>query len=190
MLRNPGGRLSCQTDAATQKDIMYRRILVPVDGSPTSRRGLEAAIQMAILTGATVRLIHVIDELVFATGFEPAATYEHDVLPRIRRNGARVLEEARTLLAAAGIAVDTVLSECFARRTADVILDAAKDWNADLVVIGTHGRRGINRLLLGSDAEDVLRRASVPVLLVRGDDEPPPCAVVPDSVAVVADSAL
>jgi nucleotide-binding universal stress UspA family protein len=169
---------------------MYRRILVPVDGSSTSRRGLEAAIHMASLTGATVRLVHVIDELVFATGFEPAATYEHDVLPRIRRNGARVLEEARGLVAAAGIAVDTVLSECFARRTADVILDAAKDWKADFIVIGTHGRRGINRLLLGSDAEDVLRGASVPILLVRSEDEAPLASVVPDPVAVVASAAL
>ncbi len=169
---------------------MYRRILVPVDGTPTSRRGLEAAIRMASLTGATVRLIHVLDELVFATGFEPAATYEHDVLPRIRRNGARILEEARALVAVAGIAADTVLSECFARRTSDVILEAAKDWNADFIVIGTHGRRGVSRLLLGSDAEDVLRGASVPILLIRSNDELDlGGAVVPDSVAVVAGAA-
>ena len=60
--------------------------------------------------------------------------------------------------------------ECFARRTADVILDAAQAWPADLIVIGTHGRRGPSRWFLGSDAEDVLRGATVPVLLVRGSD--------------------
>ncbi len=149
---------------------MYQCILVPVDGCVTSQHALDSAIEMALLTGASVRLIHVIDEVVFATGFETGATYVHDVLPRILRNGARVLEEARARVAAAGIVVDTVLSECFARRTADMPLDAARDWETDLIVIGTHGRRGISRLLLGSDAEQVLRGADVPVLLVRSDE--------------------
>jgi nucleotide-binding universal stress UspA family protein len=165
---------------------MYQRILVPVDGSSTSRRGLDTAIEMARLTGASLRLVHVIDQLVFATGFEAGATYEHDILPRIRRNGARVLEDARTRVAAAGIGVDTVLSECFARRTADVVLDAAKEWKADLIVIGTHGRRGINRLLLGSDAEQVLRGAEVPVLVIRGDEAGASVSAVPTAVEAVA----
>ena len=73
-------------------------------------------------------------------------------------------------MAAAGVAVDTALDECFARKTADVILDAAKDWSADLIVIGTHGRRGPSRLFMGSDAELVVRAANVPVLLVRSED--------------------
>ncbi len=148
---------------------MYQRILVPVDGSMTSRRGLDAAIDMARLTGASLRLIHVIDELVFGTGFEPGATYLKDVLPRIRSDGARILDAARAQVEAAGVASDTLLSECFARRTADVVLDAAKEWKADLIVLGTHGRRGIGRMLLGSDAEQVVRGTNVPVLLVRSD---------------------
>ncbi|MEO8309559.1 MAG: universal stress protein [Caldimonas sp.] len=148
---------------------MYQRILVPVDGSMTSRRGLDAAIDMARLTGASLRLVHVIDELVFSTGFEPGATYMKDVLPRIRSDGARVLDAARAQVAAAGVASDTVLKECFGTRTSDVVLGAAKEWNADLIVLGTHGRRGIGRMLLGSDAEQVMRGAHVPVLLVRSD---------------------
>ena len=167
---------------------MYQRILVPLDGSSTAHRSLDTAIEMATLTGAAIRVIHVIDELVFATGFERGATYEHDVLPRIRGNGARLLKDARARIAKAGIAVDTVLSECFARRTADVILDAAKEWHADLIVIGTHGRRGINRLLLGSDAEQVLRGAGVPVLLVRSDGDE--AQHIPPASEVVASAAL
>lgn len=62
-----------------------------------------------------------------------------------------------------------VLLESIGGRAADLIVDQAKQWNADLIVMGTHGRRGLRRLALGSDAELVVRSASVPVLLVRGD---------------------
>jgi nucleotide-binding universal stress UspA family protein len=149
---------------------VYERILVPIDGSSVSRLGLERAIATARLTGARIRVLHVLDELVFATGFEPGVTYERDVLPRRRRDAERLVAEACAQVAAAGVVVDSVVMECFARRTADVILDAAQAWPADLIVIGTHGRRGPSRWFLGSDAEEVLRGATVPVLLVRGND--------------------
>jgi nucleotide-binding universal stress UspA family protein len=61
----------------------------------------------------------------------------------------------------------TVLLECFARRTSDVVIEQATSWPADLIVLGTHGRRGIGRVMMGSDAEDIVRSAPVPVLLVR-----------------------
>lgn len=149
---------------------MYQRILVPIDGSNASSKGLDTAIDMARLTGGSLRLFHVIDELVFSTGFEPGATYMNDVLPRIRADGARVLEQGLARAKAAGVVADTALSECFARRTADVVLEAAQAWKADLIVIGTHGRRGVNRFLLGSDAEQIVRGASVPVLVARNVD--------------------
>ena len=66
-----------------------------------------------------------------------------------------------------GVTVETVLHHSFPGRVCDVIVKEATDWKADLIVIGTHGRRGAGRLLLGSDAEQVLRLAPVPVLLVR-----------------------
>jgi nucleotide-binding universal stress UspA family protein len=149
---------------------MYQRILVPVDNSPPSRRALEEAIAMARLTGATVRVLHVLDELVFPVGFATNASYAADVLPRLRSDSARLLEEAGSQVAAAGVPVETSLDEGFARRTSDVILDAARDWAADLIVIGTHGRRGPSRLFMGSDAEQVVRAAAVPVLLVRSSE--------------------
>ena len=149
---------------------MYERILVPIDGSNVAQLGLDRAIETARVTGARIRVLHVLDELVFATGFEPGVTYERDVLPGMRRRAETLLAEARARVVEAGVAVDSVLIECFARRTSDVILDAAKAWPADLIVIGTHGRRGASRWFLGSDAEDVLRGATVPVLLVRGSD--------------------
>lgn len=150
---------------------MYQRILVPIDGSDVARLGLDRAIETARLSGARIRVLHVLDELVFSTGFESGKTYSHDVLPHLRSEAERLLAEARAQVVVAGVVVDSLVMECFARRTSDVILDAARSWPADLIVIGTHGRRGPSRWFLGSDAEEVLRGATVPVLLVRGSED-------------------
>lgn len=146
---------------------MYQRILVPIDGSPTSDRGLEEAIAIARLTGGSIRLLHVLDELVFVSGFETGATYMNTVLPALRQRSESILAAGRERVTATAVAVDTLSIECFARRPSDVIVEQAAEWRADLIVLGTHGRRGVNRLMLGSDAEQVLRMAPVPVLLVR-----------------------
>ena len=162
---------------------MYQRILVPIDGSSTSDRGLTEAIAVARLTGANLRLLHVLDELVFVSGFETGATYMNTVLPQLRLRSEQLLAAGRERAVAAGVGVDTLCVECFARRTADVIVEQAASWPADLIVLGTHGRRGASRVLLGSDAEQVLRMAPVPLLLVRSADNPaessPPRAPAP-----------
>lgn len=146
---------------------MYQRILVPVDGSPTSTRGLEEAIRLAALTGGSIHLVHVSEELKYMTGFE---TYAPDVRDIVREAGRLVLEQARTLTAAGGIDATTFLSDPFHGRICDVILEQAGQIRADLMVLGTHGRRGVRRLFIGSDAEQIVRMADVPVLLVRGQD--------------------
>ena len=146
---------------------MYQRILVPIDGSQTSDQGLDEAIALARLAGGSVRLLNVLDELVFTTGFETGASYLGTVLPALRERSERVLAAGRQRVAAASVAVDALTIECFAKRPCDVIVEQATQWPADLIVIGTHGRRGVNRMLLGSDAEQVARMAPVPVLLVR-----------------------
>ena len=146
---------------------MYRRILVPFDGSPTSTRGLDEAIALAKLTGARLRLVYLVDDLVFANGFETGAVYTTDVLPLMRSAGRSILASGRDRVLRAGVEVDTELLEGIGPRLADVVAEQAEAWHADLIVIGTHGRRGASRWLLGSDAEQVLRSAPVPVLLVR-----------------------
>ena len=146
---------------------MYQRILAAIDGSPTAMRGLEEAIRLAKLAGAQLRILHVLDELIFVTGFETGATYLNDVLPRLVEGGESILAEGKACADAAGVAAETQLVECFAQRTSETIIREAEAWKADLIVLGTHGRRGIGRFLLGSDAEQVLRNARVPVLLVR-----------------------
>ncbi len=150
---------------------MYRRILVPIDGSATSAHGLDEAIKLAKLTGASLRLMHVGDELAFATGFETYPTYAADLAPLMKQAGEEILEQGRACVAANGIAVDTQLFETFATRVSELVVEQAKAWGADLIVIGTHGRRGVGRLLLGSDAEQIVRTAPVPVLLVRAAHE-------------------
>jgi nucleotide-binding universal stress UspA family protein len=151
---------------------MYQRILVPFDGSPTSTRGLDEAIALAKLTGARLRLLHLVDDLVYATGFETGAVYLSDVLPVMRQAGRTILANGRDRAQRAGIEADTELVEGMGPRLAEVVSEQAAAWGADLIVIGTHGRRGVGRMLLGSDAEQVLRSAPVPVLLVRSPATP------------------
>lgn len=149
---------------------MYQRILVPVDGSPTSNRGLAEAIALAKLTGARLRLLHVVDELSFALGASAFPVYTGDVIGLLREAGEKILADAKAKVEAAGLGVEAVLRDGFAGRVCDLIVEQAEAWPADLIVIGTHGRRGVDRLFMGSDAELVLRTAPVPVLLVRASD--------------------
>lgn len=147
---------------------MYQRILVPVDGSPTSTKGLGEAIALAKLTGAHLRLIHVIDELSFAMSMEGYVGYVGDWVEELRVGGRKLLQEAQAKAQAEGVQAETVLRDQLQGAIDQVVIAEAASWPADLIVIGTHGRRGIGRMLLGSSAESILRHASVPVLLVRG----------------------
>ncbi len=162
---------------------MYQRILVPVDGSPTSTQGLDEAIKLARLTGASLRLVHVVDQLVFATGFE---IYTGDLVGMLRDAGEKILGEAKARAQAAGIDATAFLCDTFGARVCDLVVDQAKDWAADLIVIGSHGRRGMGRLILGSDAEQVVRMARVPVLLVHGSDAVASAATVQSRNAAVS----
>lgn len=146
---------------------MYQRILVPVDGSPTSDAGLAEAISLAQLTGGRIRLLHVVDDLPFAMAAEGDAAMSSDVLAVMNEAGEAVLKRALERVRGTPVAVETVLVPHPGGRLADRVLQQASEWPADLVVLGTHGRRGVGRVLMGSDAEQVARTAPVPVLLVR-----------------------
>ena len=104
-------------------------------------------------TNGRIRVLHVLDRLSSVTGFETAAVYLDDVLPLLEQEGYSLLERAKARVDAAGVPVETHLVECVARRTSEIINEQADAWRADLIVLGTHGRRGARRLLLGSDAE-------------------------------------
>lgn len=161
---------------------MYQRILVPVDGSPVSQRGLEEAVQIAKLTQGRLLLVHVIDELSLALAMDAQSGRAGSYLQSVKDEGARLLEDAKRSAQAAGIEVETALHERYGATVYpavitessvdETVIAEARRWKADLIVIGTHGRRGVSRLVLGSSAERILRSAPVPVLLVRAPDKP------------------
>jgi nucleotide-binding universal stress UspA family protein len=156
---------------------MYQRILVPVDGSETSNKALVAALQLARVTGGRVRLIHVVEEMAYLSGYEQYGGYSAELIKIMRDTGTKVLNDGMAIAQAAGVEADNLLFDNFGGRLAEVVADAAKQWNADLIVVGTHGRRGVGRMLLGSGAEQILRLAPVPVLVIRsGEDSSPKTA--------------
>jgi nucleotide-binding universal stress UspA family protein len=153
---------------------MYQRILVPVDGSETSRRGLDEALRLATALGGRVRVLHAIDELSFALAMDAYAGNPGGWLDTLREQGTRLLASAAAQAAEAGVPADTVLRDEFRSPVHQVVNDEARNWGAELIVLGTHGRRGLGRLVMGSSAEQVLRTARVPVLLVRAAEEAQP----------------
>jgi nucleotide-binding universal stress UspA family protein len=148
---------------------MYQNILVPIDGSPTSARGLDEAIRLAAALGSRIRLLHVVNELVVLTP-EVAATALTDVLDMLRSVGNQVLSGAEAHVRKAGVPVESQLVEAVGGHAGDHVVTKAREWPADVIVCGTHGRRGIRRAILGSDAEHIVRHSPVPVLLVRATE--------------------
>lgn len=146
---------------------MSKRILVPVDGSRPSNRGLAEAIKMARSQKARLCLLHVVDERAVAFSPEAGGVYLDRLLNVMRESGKKILAQAADAARARGVKASTVLVENITRTVADVVVAHARKWHADLIVIGTHGRRGVSRLVMGSDAEGVVRTTPVPVLLVR-----------------------
>ena len=146
---------------------MYTKILVPVDGSATSTLGLEEAIKIAKNQGSKLRLVHVVNEFffddVYGTGL-----FAGNVIEALQDSGKKILADAEARVRQQGLACETVMLESIGGTAATFILDQAKQWPAELIVMGTHGRRGLVRMTLGSDAEHVVRASPVPVMLVRG----------------------
>ena len=145
---------------------MYQNILVPLDGSETSRRGLKEAIGLATALKARLRLLHVTSD--FPIMLEMANTIDFEKYRSgLHQFGRNLLEETKAQAERDGLTVSTELRDLKGGRVADAIIDEARSAGCDLMVIGTHGRRGFQRTLMGSDAERVMRESPVPVLLVR-----------------------
>ena len=147
---------------------IYQRILVPIDGSETSGLGQAEAIRLASVTGGTLRFFHVVDDLSFALALDAYAGHPGEWLASLRRDGRRLLDEAVKAAEASGVKAEGVLHESLKDKFAQAVANEADRWGADLVVVGTHGRSGPSRLLLGSGAEQIIRLAPVPVLVIRG----------------------
>jgi nucleotide-binding universal stress UspA family protein len=149
---------------------MYKRILVAVDGSSTSMRGLDEAVRVAKAMGGRLLLVHVVNELIIGPEFAPSVYYE-SIIVSLQAAGKQVLEQASSAVRKADVPCEQKLVETMGVRAADELVREAQEWKADLIVLGTHGRRGLKRLVMGSDAELVLRMSPVPVLMVRDRPE-------------------
>ena len=151
---------------------MYRNIMLAVDGSASSRRAIEEAVRMASLAHATVHAVYVVDKsALFNYGgyYDPQA-----LLDALRGDGHAALGQVREALGAAGIQCeeDMIETESMADDVATCLQRQAERIGADLVVMGTHGRRGVPRLVLGSVSERFLRFSTCPVMLARAEREP------------------
>lgn len=145
---------------------MYRKILVPLDGSATSARGFEEATALARSIGASLLLMHVIDTYPLAVEAATPETWER-IVEGLRVHGAALLERAQQAARSHGIDAEVRLVEFPAGRVADAVLQEAKAAGCDVIVMGTHGRRGFKHMMMGSDAERVVHESALPVLLVR-----------------------
>ena len=148
---------------------MYKRILVAIDGSETGQGALDEALMVAREGGAQLRIVHVVDEVSLSRDPKVVQT-EADTREQYE-SAMEVLEKAVGKAKEAGVEASTKLLKVdkLKVQVADLIAGEAEAWPADLIVVGTHGRRGVRRLLQGSVAESVARIASTPVLLIRGE---------------------
>lgn len=147
--------------------LVYRRILVAFDGSRPSALALDEAIKLAReQPESALRILHVVNE-----GFTLPPGVLSPNLPETGEQayaqGRVVLDAAESRARAAGVPVEGILAGSVGHRAGASIIGQASEWSADLIVCGTHGHRGLVRLVLGSDAEYVVRHARVPVLLLR-----------------------
>lgn len=145
---------------------MYQRILVPIDGSATSERALDEAIKIAQQQNAQVKVVHVLEDIWYFDN-EDYLNYA-ELIQSMRGIGEKILAQAQTKLQQAGVAVEIKLLETQGERIASIIVAEAKNSLADLIIVGTHGRSGFSRMLMGSIAEGVVRTAHIPILLIRG----------------------
>ncbi len=151
---------------------MYKTILLPIDGSTGSSYAISEAATLAQMSGASIHLLHVIDMAAYTSGFELPEVYATYTRPLALQDGNALLAKVRTQLEANGARVETELVESSGERVATIITSHATACHADIIVLGTHGRRGMGRMLIGSDAEQVARTSPVPVMLVRAPSTP------------------
>lgn len=129
---------------------------------------------------AALCLLHVVDDLMVKESYQSMGyvrtqdEYIEKVLAGLRETGKKVLAKAEAEVQRHGIMPESVFVETVGRPVAEVITEQARKWRADLIVLGTHGRRGIRRLVMGSDAEGVVRSTRLPVLLIRAPDQSRP----------------
>ena len=147
---------------------MYRRILVATDGSALSRKAVKSSIGLAAATGAELVALYVVPRYPVSY-FEGAVTLSSGDIARTEKlwaeQGQAVVDAVRDAAQAAGVKARGVLAR--SDLVAESIMAAARKHKCDLIVMASHGRKGIKRILLGSETQQVLTHSSVPVLVLR-----------------------
>jgi nucleotide-binding universal stress UspA family protein len=138
---------------------MYERILIPIDGSECSENTLGEALRLAKMFGGKVTLLHAVENPVTYI----YAEYVYDLQQDLKKLGEEALKRAKIRCEEAGVEVTTRLIED--AHPVDAVLSAEND--VDLIIMATHGRRGMSRMVLGSVTEEVLRRSSLPHIVLR-----------------------
>jgi nucleotide-binding universal stress UspA family protein len=144
---------------------MYHHVLVPTDGSEISAKAVQAAAALARLTGAQLHVLSVKEPFPYSaiSEMQPVPPQEfYDAQERIARSR---VEAAADAARAGGLVVDGATVE--ALHPWEAILDHAKNHQCDLIVMASHGRRGISALLLGSETQKVLTHSPIPVLVIK-----------------------
>lgn len=148
---------------------MYKKILVGIDSSSCSAKAFEEVVLIAKSLQASIRVVYAADEsslvqhgMGIGSYIDIEATKE-----QMREDGKKMLDTAVAKAKDAGCNADSLLIESAKHRVAEMLVSAAQDWNADLIVVGTHGRRGFERMLVGSVAENLTRIATTSLLLIR-----------------------
>jgi nucleotide-binding universal stress UspA family protein len=149
---------------------MYKRILVPVDGSRASTQGLREALRLARDQKARLRIVHIVDEAALAQ-YPEAIDATGQILDTFINDGKKTLKNAMALAKRQEINAECVLHEKLLGSLSDLILKEAKEWKSDIIVMGTHANTGIKHLLLGSNAEEIARSSRIPVLIVHSAPE-------------------
>jgi nucleotide-binding universal stress UspA family protein len=157
---------SCAALPADEGGPMYKRILVPLDGSATAERGLREALGLCAGQPTKLLLLHVVDD--YPLLIETASMDSHEsMMQSLRQYGLDVLAKGIRACQEVSVPAETSLKEVTGERVSDIIVEEAGRQGCDLIAMGTHGRRGLQRLTLGSQAEAVARASPVPVMLVR-----------------------
>ncbi|AEG93689.1 universal stress protein [Ramlibacter tataouinensis] len=146
---------------------MFKRILVPLDGSEPSQHALAIAIGLARANAGQLRLIHMIDHATYLAGYDPSGGSSAQLFGALQDSARQIVAGAEASARQEGVAADGVVVDGLGVRLGDAVAKAASEWGADLIVVGTHGRRGPSRLLLGSGAEQIIRLSPMPVLVTR-----------------------
>ena len=148
---------------------MYQRIMVAIDDSFATSSVLATAIEMAKLSGASLAICHAVDETLFAQkmGEIMLSNSVSAIENNLRGEAQSFLDQAAEVARAAGVAVETRLIASEAKQVADMLAEAASEWHADLLVVGSNGKRGLDRFFVGSVASRLVQKARTSLLLVR-----------------------